>query len=654
MICRKFVASLVTALALSSLSLSAATDYSLDLSGVTTALDTGVNINQDFTIEFLAKPTSLTGDWGLNVYTGTGGSDMRFQVKADGSGRLITYDEDKNDANVPAGTFTVGTWAHVALVHEGNGVDMKIYIDGQLASESGDEAPNFASNWGTVKIGGYNGNAFNGLIDDLRIWNDARTAGEIFANKDREVTTLSTSDNLSAWFRLNEGAGDTVGDINHTLDRYMLIPANSAISALGASPAGTAGNGLNLATGDTLSTGYDLPAIFTVAFWVKTPATLSNDCVKLLTDNGGGNEVNFAINADGSAKYYTWDDADNRVTLPAGSFTAGTWYHIAFTHLGNGNGMELFVNGSSVGTAVTNFERSPWGRLKLQNFGTLLDQLRIWNTALDETAIATEKAATTPQAAGLQLAFGFDDSIGSTTTVFTDSSVADHTFNSPFTLVWSSDVLTPVLGLDLRVENGQLVWSAQQELGVSKYVVEQWINGQWVMIQTLNAGAGGYAVAIDETLPVRLMTIDASGFVQVFNAAVNELTLTIHEGWNLLSLPFAMDAVTELEAMTGSELWVWDGQNYQVADRLAAQQGFWVNSQYAGTFTVTGETDTLGLVELQAGWNLAGPVNNMNVPENLLIYGHGEAYETLQTSGILVVGRGYWIHTESEQTIELK
>ncbi len=50
---------------------------------------------------------------------------------------------------------------------------------------------------------------FDGVIDEARVWDHARTAGEILADKNNELTS---GDGLLARWGLNEGTGSNVGD----------------------------------------------------------------------------------------------------------------------------------------------------------------------------------------------------------------------------------------------------------------------------------------------------------------------------------------------------------------------------------------------------------------------------------------------------------
>ncbi len=109
-------------------------------------------------------------------------------------------------------------WHHAAATFDGT--TLAVYLDGNLeASDDPGFHPRSDSMQG-VGLGAmittddfgsmpsYLGR-FDGVIDEARVWDHARTIGEIQANKDNELTSGT---GLVARWGLNEGAGTTVGD----------------------------------------------------------------------------------------------------------------------------------------------------------------------------------------------------------------------------------------------------------------------------------------------------------------------------------------------------------------------------------------------------------------------------------------------------------
>lgn len=96
-------------------------------------------------------------------------------------------------------SFIANTWYHVAVTHDASlpNNNVKVYVNGSLGAQTTWAHPVFA-NMANLLIGGYDGwgNGFNsgansrwysGQIDEVRIWNVARTEAEIQANMNQPL-----------------------------------------------------------------------------------------------------------------------------------------------------------------------------------------------------------------------------------------------------------------------------------------------------------------------------------------------------------------------------------------------------------------------------------------------------------------------------------
>ena len=106
-------------------------------------------------------------------------------------------------------TLETGRWYHIAGVYDGS--NMKIYIDGAedaSVAQSGSFTSNsdfyIASNDGS-------GRYLDGRVDEVRVWNDARTPTEIQNNMCSRLA--GTEDNLLAYYRFDNGSGTTLSDV---------------------------------------------------------------------------------------------------------------------------------------------------------------------------------------------------------------------------------------------------------------------------------------------------------------------------------------------------------------------------------------------------------------------------------------------------------
>ena len=110
----------------------------------------------------------------------------------------------------------VGQWYHVAAVKDGS--SYSLYVNGELV-DSNTSATAGTYNRTKVYIGAFgagdSGNEqvkgfFHGSIDEVKIWNDARTDIEVLADMYEKYPT--TADNLAAYWSFDQSAGEVLID----------------------------------------------------------------------------------------------------------------------------------------------------------------------------------------------------------------------------------------------------------------------------------------------------------------------------------------------------------------------------------------------------------------------------------------------------------
>ncbi|MDX1908232.1 MAG: LamG-like jellyroll fold domain-containing protein [Bacteroidia bacterium] len=114
-------------------------------------------------------------------------------------------------ANSPAPTITTSSWFHVAMTWSQGGV-LTLYINGRSVATSATTAGTLTNTASALSIarGAYNGNYFTGQVDEVRIWNDARTAQEIQENMFR--TLEGTESGLVAHYQVDDATGTSLTD----------------------------------------------------------------------------------------------------------------------------------------------------------------------------------------------------------------------------------------------------------------------------------------------------------------------------------------------------------------------------------------------------------------------------------------------------------
>ncbi|GEM_PF-805859 len=166
----------------------------------------------DGIVGFLQDNGSTEAGWNLEL---NGSSTFRFGLSSAGTGTL-TY--------LPAnGTFNTDQWYHVAGTYDGD--TMRIYVNGILANSNGDQsgAINYLDSW--LAIGSYRddneNNLMEGNIDEVRIWEYARSESEIRANMCSKLT--GNENGLVSYWRFDEGQGSALADQTSTANHGALI-----------------------------------------------------------------------------------------------------------------------------------------------------------------------------------------------------------------------------------------------------------------------------------------------------------------------------------------------------------------------------------------------------------------------------------------------
>ncbi len=144
-------------------------------------------------IVIVGPPNDDATGWRLAIANGTSGTNW-------------------TGASVPS-VLATGQWTHFALVVAAD-KSATIYKNGQIAGTATTAEMPLDENriHSFIGRGNWTGNPyFDGKMDDLRIWKDARTQAEIMDNMFVELA--GTEDNLVTSYNFDEGTGTTLTDI---------------------------------------------------------------------------------------------------------------------------------------------------------------------------------------------------------------------------------------------------------------------------------------------------------------------------------------------------------------------------------------------------------------------------------------------------------
>ena len=199
----------------------------LDFDGTDDLVDCGNASSLRVTGSAITLEAILRADaWRTNVWDGSilnkeqngTGSDKGYMLRAGNNGQLSFNlgSGSWHELLSPTAAMTTGTFHHVAGTYDG--ATMRLYIDGtEVASTPA--AFSIADASVNLLLGNSQGNpgrVFHGVLDEVRIWNVARSGDQIRARMSTQLPAIyyATADSgLVGYWRLNEGMGQVAGDL---------------------------------------------------------------------------------------------------------------------------------------------------------------------------------------------------------------------------------------------------------------------------------------------------------------------------------------------------------------------------------------------------------------------------------------------------------
>lgn len=318
------------------------------------ALDIGT---EDFTIEFWVYRSSNTtvNQTVIDKFDANAG----YEIVMQSNGLLaFTFGDGTQAFSNGIGGLPVDEWSHVAIALDRD-VTAKGYLNGVEVSSA-----NFTvldgqdlSNNVDLTIGGEFAQAFDGALDELRIWKTLRSDEEILENFDQQLT--GSEPGLSAYYRFDERTGSSINDATGNGHSGTLSGSVSRLNFLGqALELDGSGDAVTIADNASQTGMTEL----TLSAWVKVDALGTIQSVISKSEDGVDEAYELNILADGrisltvSGNGLGGDLGFARSTADAaGQLEPGEWYHIAGTWDGV-NPTTMFINGVDVtdpgGTAV--------------------------------------------------------------------------------------------------------------------------------------------------------------------------------------------------------------------------------------------------------------------------------------------------------------
>jgi hypothetical protein len=276
----------------------------------------------------ISKWESARAEYKLHIASGM----IRLDLRDESAGTTVSAFTSTSQMSV------IGSWHHVAATYDGRGGataanGITIYVDGVAVplTRFNNAAYVAMENLSApLQIGreGPNWKQYDGALDDLRLWNVARTPAEIQASM---ATELSGGEpGLVAYWKLNEGTGAAVADDsagNHTASLYNGPSSLEGGPVAPAVPDVTPPDIANVTVGNLADTSVTIAfeTSETATAWVSYSAGTSCPCSDVYSSTPG---TSHTVTLSGLAPNTTYqfavkatDGAANLQVSPTASFT---------------------------------------------------------------------------------------------------------------------------------------------------------------------------------------------------------------------------------------------------------------------------------------------------------------------------------------------
>jgi hypothetical protein len=239
-------------------------------------------------------------------------------------------------------SLVAGTWYHVSVVMLSGSITF--YVNGaSIGSGTFTNSTNFTS----MSLGKHSSNgqnAFEGKLDDLRIYNTALTAAQVqsvYSSQGAPAPSRAMPLPQLAW-DFNGTTTDYVKGVSGSVGGVVTYENGKNGTALNIkNPSGTTSNSVNF----NFSASYSIDLGFSECFWFKCNdlSYLTSIQIVSIAYSGFNNAFRFQINTGGSLQFQFQDSVGNKNINMFGP-TVGIWYHLAAVAF---NGIvAIYVNGA--------------------------------------------------------------------------------------------------------------------------------------------------------------------------------------------------------------------------------------------------------------------------------------------------------------------
>jgi hypothetical protein len=352
----------------------------------------------DFSVSMWVKPTqghvmSKQGEWHIRTFGGAADGMIEFQLWRNGGVQWHTRAIAQYDTGI-----TDGDWHHLVVTADYLS-SYRIYLDGVKIAETTSPSGTMVNTTNPVYIGSNSTNTterYVGDLDQVRFFKKSLSQSEVDTlYAETACVYTPTTDTLNyqgtnlAYYKLD-------GNANDETTNYDGVESNITYE-FGRFGQAAVFNG----SSSYITTGVDSSDInmenTSFSCWINFTATSGT-----IMDNGGAASSGRGLILETGSGYIVWQQANGTsgqstaITSASNSYNDGNWHHVVGTIDGN-RVMKLYIDGnveSSTSTANSS-ATSPLYTLEIgrrayynsQYFNGKIDQVRIFDSALDATAV---------------------------------------------------------------------------------------------------------------------------------------------------------------------------------------------------------------------------------------------------------------------------
>ncbi|NCR21969.1 MAG: hypothetical protein GPJ27_08630, partial [Microcystis aeruginosa L111-01] len=474
-----------------------------------------INLNEpetEVTHELWFKTTSLNGGLFSVVAgnLGSGGHDRSIYLS---NGNIVVRLWN-NEVIASSGlNLADGKWHHVAHVFGASVGGQQIYVDGQLVASGSRTISDF--NWQDKISIGYSADSgyFKGEIDEVRVWNVAKTQAQIQTYYNRNLT--GKEQGLAGYWNFDETSGNTVNDLSSNNNNATLINGIQRTVANSnpiTRPEGKAlyFDGVNDYINMGVKPSFKVSTNLTLEAWInpqqdsRTRLIVGREGEYLLAISGLDNTIHYAI--ANSNPGWNWISTGYGVK-------SNQWSHIAFS-FENGR-IKTYVNGSliytydGVGTIgdVSSQDELRIGNRQWNNtdfFKGQIDEVRVWNVTKTQAEIqANLNQKLTGNEQGLAGYWNFEETSGNTVNDLTTNKNNGTLINGVQRTVANSNTIARPEGKALFFDGVNDYISLGSQPGIeatNSLTIEAWIKvknfGDWDGIVTQGTNSSPFAMQL--------------------------------------------------------------------------------------------------------------------------------------------------------------